>query len=59
MAKLTEVTIPVLRIQKDSWSDTYYVQQRQGNGETQGMTTHDGFSIRNGRKLPPRPRVSP
>ena len=40
MAKLTEITIPVFRIQwdivaaesKDSWSDTFYVQQRQGNG---------------------------
>ena len=32
MAKLTEITIPVFRLQKDNWSDTYYVQQRQGNG---------------------------
>ena len=32
MAKITEITIPVFRIQKDSWADTFYVQQRQGNG---------------------------
>lgn len=32
MAKITEITIPVFRIQRDNWSDTFYVQQRQGNG---------------------------
>lgn len=35
MAKLTEITVPVFRIQREaqSWGDTeFYVQQRQGNG---------------------------
>lgn len=31
MAKITEITIPVYRIQRNSW-DEFYVQQRQGNG---------------------------
>ena len=35
MAKITEITIPTFRIQREeeSWGDTeFYVQQRQGNG---------------------------
>jgi hypothetical protein len=45
MAKLTEITIPVFRIQKDSWSDTFYVQQRQGNGRWKCVSDDYGHII--------------
>jgi hypothetical protein len=34
MAKLTQITIPLFRIQREelSWGHEYYVQKRQGNG---------------------------
>lgn len=32
MAKVTEITIPVFRIQANVWRDGFYVQQRQASG---------------------------
>lgn len=44
MAKITEITIPVFRIQREelSWGHEYYVQQRQGNGRWKRVSDNYG-----------------